>query len=58
MFLDYVLYSKFPIKKLGANKKKLGFLFSVLYLWFLDFDEDFTIPPEENEVNDGIENQN
>ena len=31
-----------------------------LYLWFLDFDEDFsfTMPPEENEVNDGRENQN
>ena len=59
MFLDYVLYSKFPIKKLGADKKKkLGFSFSVLYLWFLDFDEDFTMPHEENEMKDGRENQN
>ena len=58
MFLDFVLYSKFLIKNLGADKKKLSFLFSVLYLWFLDFDEDFTMPPEENEVNDGRENQN
>ena len=59
MFLDYVFYSKFLIKKLADDwKKKLGFPFSVLYLWFLDFDEDFTMPPEENEVNDGLENQN
>ena len=58
MFLDYVLYSKFPTKKLGADKIKLGFPFSFLYLWFLDFDKDFTMPPEENEVNDGKENQN
>ena len=60
MFLDYVLYSKFPIKVLGADKKKkrLGFSFLVLYLWFLDFDEDFTMPPKENKVNDGRENQN
>ena len=43
--------------KLGADKKK-GFPFSVLYLWFLDFDEDFTMPHEENEMNDGRENQN
>ena len=36
--------SKFPIKKLGADKKKIMFsLFSFLYLWFLDFDEDFTM---------------
>ena len=57
-FLDYILYSKFTIKKLDADKKKLGFSFSVLYLWFLDFDEDFsfTMPPEENEVNDGRDN--
>ena len=39
-------------------KKKLGFHFLVLYLWFLDFDEDFTMPSEENEMNDGRENQN
>ena len=39
-------------------KKKLGFPFSVLYCDFLDFDEDFTMPLEENEVNDGRENQN
>ena len=59
MFLDYVLYSKFPIKKLSGDKKKsLIFSFSVLYLWFLDFDEDFTMPHGENEVNDGRENQN
>ena len=51
MYLDYILYSKFPIKK-------LGFSFSVLYLWFLDFDENFTIPPKENKVNDSKENQN
>ena len=49
--------SNLPIKKLGADKKKLGFLFSVLYLWFLDFDEDFTMPPKENEINDGRPNQ-
>ena len=57
MFLDYVLYYKFPIKKLDADKKEeVMFPFSVLYLWFLDFNEDFTIPPEENEVNDDREN--
>ena len=58
MFLDYVLYSKFLIKKLYTDKKKLGFSFSVLYLWFLDFNEDFTISLEENKMNDGRENQN
>ena len=58
MFSDYVLYYKFSIKKLGADKKKLGFPFLVLYLWFLDFDEDFTMPHKENEMNDGRENQN
>ena len=39
-------------------KKNLGFSFSVLYLWFLDFNEDFTMSLEENKVNDGRENQN
>ena len=59
MFLNYVLYFKFPIKKLCANKKKkLSFLFLVLYLRLLDFDKDFIMPPEENEMNDGRENQN
>ena len=59
MFLDYVLYSKFPIKKLGTDKKKeFRFFFSVLYLCFLYFDENFTMSPKENKVNDGRENQN
>ena len=39
------------------TKKKLDFSFSVLYLCFLDFDEDF-ISPKENEMTDGRENQN
>ena len=56
MFLDYILYSKFLIKKLYTDKKKLGFSFSVLYLWFLDFNEDFTMSREENEVNNNREN--
>ena len=51
MFLDCFLYSKFPIKK-------LDFHFSVVYLWFIGFDEDFSMPPKENKVNDGRENQN
>ena len=49
MFLYYVLCFKFSIKKLRAGKKKrLDFLFSVLYLWFLDLDENFTMPLEVN----------
>ena len=40
------------------RKKKLGFPFSVLYLLFLYFDEDFTMPPEKNKVNNDRENQN
>ena len=59
MFSDYVLYFNFPIKKLGADrKKKVKFSLSVLYLWFLDFDEDFTMPHEENEMSSGRKNQN
>ena len=58
MFIDYVLYSKFSIKKLYTDKKKLGFSFSILYLLFLNFNEDFIMPLEENKVNDGRKNQN
>ena len=38
--------------------KKVRFFFFSFILWFLDFDEDFAMLLEENEVNDGRENQN